>query len=62
VQFLCLVRIRIDRALLRSMENKSNGRFDEAFDGWKAKRDCCVILLMFLEEVIADAIERYMRL
>ena len=42
--------------------NKSNGRFDEAFDGWKAKRDCCVILLMFLEEVIADAIERYMRL
>jgi hypothetical protein len=29
------------------MENKSNGRleeaFNEAFDGWKVKHDCCCV-------------------
>jgi hypothetical protein len=48
-------------------ENKSNEKldevFDEAFDWWKAKHDCCVVvLLMFLEGGIVDAIKPYMRL
>jgi hypothetical protein len=55
--------IGTDRARLESMK-RSIERFEEAFDetrdGWKAKYDRgVVVLLMFLEEEIADAIEPF---
>jgi hypothetical protein len=62
MQFLCLVLIEIDSPRLRSMENKSNGRFDQDFDGWKAKHDGSVVVLLMFLEGIADAIKHYVRL